>query len=167
MFERHEGEELLDIDPSAMPKDAGVVFIGKVCSPWTRREDCPKNMRAARETGSKAQVLVASAYRPGLRGLERTSHVIVLTWLHHSPRNLIVQKPRHADESKGVFALRSPVRPNPVGVHVAKLLSLDIEKGELQLEAIDVLDGTPVIDLKPYLASVDSIADATVVRSDG
>jgi tRNA-Thr(GGU) m(6)t(6)A37 methyltransferase TsaA len=167
MFEKREGEELLDIDPSAMPKDAGLVFIGKVSSPWTQRENCPKNMRAARETGRNAKVLVAPSYRPGLRGLERTSHVIVLTWLHHSPRNLIVQKPRHADESKGVFALRSPARPNPVGVHVVKLLGMDMESGELQLEAIDVLDGTPVIDLKPYFASVDSMPEAHMSRSDG
>jgi tRNA (Thr-GGU) A37 N-methylase len=63
--------------------------------------------------------------------------------------------------------LRSPARPNPVGVHIVKLLSMDTENGELQLEAIDVLDGTPVIDLKPYFASVDSVSEAHVPRSDG
>ena len=62
---------------------------------------------------------------------------------------MIVQKPRHAAEPKGVFSLRSPARPNPVGLHVAKLVGLDIGSGRIELDAIDVLDGTPVIDLKP------------------
>jgi tRNA (Thr-GGU) A37 N-methylase len=58
------------------------------------------------------------------------------------------------------------LRPNPVGLHVVRLVSLDPAVGELRLEAIDVLDGTPVIDLKPYFATVDSIPEATV-RRDG
>lgn len=164
-FTQREGELALEIDPAALPGDGRVVFIGHVASPWTRREDCPKNIRAARETGRPATVIIDEPYRAGLRGLEGVSHVIVLTWLDRSPRNLIVQKPRHAPEAKGVFALRSPVRPNPVGLHVARLVSLDPDAGELTLEAIDVLDGTPVIDLKPYFATVDSIPDATVKRS--
>jgi tRNA-Thr(GGU) m(6)t(6)A37 methyltransferase TsaA len=167
MFERREGEEALGFDPAALPGDGHVVFIGRVASPWTRRQDCPKNMRAARETGKTAAVFIDTPYRSGLRGLDSASHVIVLTWLHHSPRDLIVQKPRHAVESKGVFALRTPVRPNPIGLHVARLLSLDMETGRLDLEAIDALDGTPVIDIKPYFASVDAVPDATVARSDG
>lgn len=167
MFEKRDGEERMKVDPATMPADGHIVFIGRVASAWTRREDCPKNMRAARETGRPATVSVDAAYRSGLRGLETASHVVVLTWLHHSPRDLIVQKPRHAAEAKGVFALRSPVRPNPVGLHVVRLLSLDTEKGELGLEAIDAMDGTPVIDIKPYLASVDAVADAVVVRSGG
>jgi tRNA-Thr(GGU) m(6)t(6)A37 methyltransferase TsaA len=167
MFEKRDGEERMDVDPAAKPEDGHIVFIGRVASAWTKREDCPRNMRAARETGKPASVVIDAPYRSGLRGLETASHVIVLTWLHHSPRDLIVQKPRHATEAKGVFALRSPVRPNPVGLHVVRLVSLDVEKGKLELEAIDALDGTPVIDLKPYFASVDAVPDATVTRSGG
>lgn len=166
MFEKRDGEELMEVDPAGMPADGHVVFIGRIASSWTRREDCPKNMRAARETGKTAAVAVDAPYRAGLRGLEGASHVILLTWLHHSPRDLIVQKPRHAAEAKGVFALRSPVRPNPVGLHVVRLLSLDAATGQLGLEAIDALDGTPVIDIKPYFASVDAVPEATVTRSD-
>lgn len=164
MFERREGEQQLQNDPATMMPDDHVVFIGRIVSPWTTRETCPKNMRAARETGQKASLVIDGPYREGLRGLERESHVIILSWLHHAPRNLIVQKPRHATESKGVFALRSPVRPNPVGVHVVRLLSLDLASGRLELEAIDALDGTPIIDLKPYFASVDAISDAPVAE---
>jgi tRNA-Thr(GGU) m(6)t(6)A37 methyltransferase TsaA len=166
MFENREGERQLETDPATMPADAHVVFIGRIASPWTRREDCPKNMRAARETGLSATLTVDAPYRAGLAGLEGVSHVAILTWLHHAPRNLIVQKPRHATHAKGVFALRSPVRPNPVGLHVVRLIGIDMEAGRLDLEAIDVLDGTPVIDIKPYFASVDSVPDVVVERAD-
>jgi tRNA-Thr(GGU) m(6)t(6)A37 methyltransferase TsaA len=167
MFETRDGERTLGNNPADMAPDGHVVFIGRIASPWKTREDCPKNMRAARETGRPATLLVDPAYREGLAGLESVSHIIVLSWLGHAPRNLIVQKPRHATEAKGVFALRSPARPNPVGLSVVRLVSLDAETGRLELDAIDLLDGTPVIDIKPYYASVDSIPEATVGGQDG
>jgi tRNA-Thr(GGU) m(6)t(6)A37 methyltransferase TsaA len=166
MFGKRDGEQALAFDPATEAADAHLIFIGHIASPWKRRGDCPKNMRAAREAGHPAGLLIAEPYRPGLAGLEGVSHVAILTWLHHAPRNLIVQKPRHAAEPKGVFALRSPVRPNPVGLHVVRLTALDIGAGRLELEAIDVLDGTPVIDIKPYFASTDAVPEAVVSRSD-
>jgi tRNA-Thr(GGU) m(6)t(6)A37 methyltransferase TsaA len=166
MFEMREGEQRLDRDPASMPPDAGIVFIGRINSPWTARQDCPKNMRAARESGQRAALTIDAPYRSGLQGLERASHVIILSWLHHAPRNLIVQKPRHAADAKGVFGLRSPARPNPVGLHVARLVGLDLGTGRIDIDAIDVLDGTPVIDIKPYFASIDAFAEATVEGRD-
>lgn len=159
-FERREGEIPLEIDPAGTTGDAHLVFIGRIASPWTSRETCPKNMAEARERGQPAEVIVEPPYRAGLQGLERVSHVVILSWLGRAPRNLIVQKPRHAPEPKGVFALRSPARPNPVGLHVARLTTLDIGAGRLTLEAIDTLDGTPVLDIKPYYASTDAYPDA-------
>jgi tRNA-Thr(GGU) m(6)t(6)A37 methyltransferase TsaA len=164
MFELRDGEVALAKDPAAQAGDAHLVFIGVIRSPWKRREDCPKNMREARERGGGATVEIAPAYRPGLEGLAAASHVAVLSWLHHAPRNLIVQKPRHAVQSKGVFALRSPVRPNPVGLHVVRLVDVDPVSGVVSLEAIDVLDGTPVIDIKPYFASTDAVPDAVYAK---
>jgi tRNA (adenine37-N6)-methyltransferase len=164
LFPPREGELALPFDPGAVAGDARVVFIGRVRSPWTSREDCPKSMAAARHAGGGGRVEIDEAYRAGLAGLDGASHLILLTWLHHSPRNLILQKPRHATATRGVFALRSPARPNPVGVHVVRLLGLDAASGVLTLEAIDVLDGTPLIDLKPYYASTDSVPDALPVR---
>lgn len=161
MFAPRGGEITLAEDPALGAADAHVVFIGVIQSAWRRREDCPKNMREARERDSPASIVIAPAFRRGLEGLDAASHVAVLTWLHHAPRNLIVQKPRHSPRSKGVFALRSPARPNPVGLHVARLLHIDPVSGTLSLEAIDALDGTPVIDVKPYFASADAVPDAT------
>jgi tRNA-Thr(GGU) m(6)t(6)A37 methyltransferase TsaA len=161
MSDPREGEETLDFDPAALAGDGHVVFIGRLNSPWKSREDCPKNMAAARALCKPATIEIGAPYRRGLAGLERFSHVIVFTWLDRARRDLIVQNPRHAQEPRGTFALRSPVRPNPVGIHAAKLVSLDVERGHLTIDAIDVLDGTPIIDLKPYFVSNDSIPDAT------
>lgn len=155
---QRDGEVAIALDE---PDDAALRFIGLVRSPWRDRADCPKNMNAARETGLPASIEIEAAFRPGLQRLEAYSHIIVLTWFDRAERNLIVQKPAHAPETRGVFALRSPVRPNPVGLHVARLVALDIDTGVLTLDAIDALDGTPVIDLKPYFASVDAFPEAT------
>ena len=164
LFEMREGEVRLIEDPAGMAADGHVVFIGRIRSAWKTREECPKNMAAARAIGEAATVEIDPPYRPGLAGLAGTSHVVILTWLNFAPRNLIVQKPRHASEPKGVFALRSPARPNPVGLHVAGLIAFDVEAGTLTLDAIDVLDGTPVIDLKPYFASIDAFPNAVPPR---
>jgi tRNA-Thr(GGU) m(6)t(6)A37 methyltransferase TsaA len=165
MFEMRGGEVALADDPSTGPGDGHVVFIGTIRSPWTNRADCPKNMREARERGGGATIEIARPYRQGLHGIAAASHIAVLSWLHHAPRNLIVQKPRHAIESKGTFALRSPARPNPIGLHIVGLAAVDISTGILTLDAMDALDGTPVVDVKPYFASTDSIPDATYESS--
>lgn len=161
IFGPREGEVPLAEDPAAMAGDGHVVFIGKIRSPWQAREECPKNMAAARSTGQTARIEIDGPFRPGLEGLDRASHVVIMSWLHHSPRNLIIQKPRHAAAATGVFALRSPARPNPVGLHIARLMSMDAASGLIEIDAIDVLDGTPVIDLKPYMSSTDAFPEAT------
>lgn len=167
MFEQREGEVALANDPASKQADAGLAYIGRIISPWKLREECPKNMDAAREKGGAATLVVDEAYRPGLAGLAGFSHVVILSWFEKAPRNLIVQKPRHATDAKGVFALRSPARPNPIGMHVARIVALDIDAGRIELDAIDALDGTPVIDLKPYFASVDAFPDASRPGKEG
>ena len=67
---------------------------------------------------------------------------------------------------KAFSALRSPARPNPIGLHVARLVAVDIGTGRIDLDAIDVLDGTPVIDIKPYFASTDAFPEATIAGRD-
>lgn len=135
--------------------DAGLVFIGRVRSPWTDRSACPKNIGAARERGQPATVEVDAAFRPALAGLAAGSFVHLLTWLDRATRDLALQMPRHASGPRGTFSLRSPVRPNPIGMHLVRIVAIDSEAGILTIDAIDVLDGTPLLDLKPFLASVD------------
>ncbi len=149
------GEIALPFDPGALTPEAGLVFIGRIRSPWTSRQDAPRNMARARERGLPATIEIAAEYRRGLEGLTPGQALIVLTFMHRARRDLIVQMPRNAEAASGVFALRSPVRPNPIGLDVVKLVGIDHAAGVLAIDATDCLDGTPVIDLKPWFASTD------------
>ena len=99
-------------------------------------------------------------YAQGLEGLAGTSHLILLYWMDRAPRDLIRQTPRHRDVATGVFALRSPARPNPIALSVVELLGIDGLR--LSVLGLDCLDGTPLLDIKPYFASTDARADAVV-----
>ncbi len=136
--------------------DASLYFIGRIHTPWKTTGECPKNSAARREV--LATVELEERYRQGLGGIELMSHLILLYWLDRSARNLIIQAPSHAPEPRGVFALRSPVRPNPIGLAVVELIS--VADTTLTIRNIDCVDGTPLIDIKPYFASTDSVPDA-------
>jgi tRNA-Thr(GGU) m(6)t(6)A37 methyltransferase TsaA len=79
--------------------------------------------------------------------VESCSHLIVLYWMDKSRRDLVLQVPRHYGEARGTFALRSPVRPNPIGTSIVKLVAR--EGSTLLVRGLDCLDGTPLLDLKP------------------
>jgi tRNA (adenine37-N6)-methyltransferase len=160
MAEIRPGEIAATADPATMPGDAQIVFIGRARTAWTSRADCPKNVRAARERRSEARIAIDSAWRLGLKSLEAGAAIIVLTWMDRARRDLLVQAPRHSTLPASVFSLRSPVRPNPIGVHVVRLLECDAEAGLLRIDALDCLDGTPVLDIRPFLASIDVPPDA-------
>ena len=137
--------------------DASLYFIGRIRTPWRRREDCPKNPR---ETDAICTIVLDPRWVGGLQGLETVSHVVVLYWMDRARRDLIVQSPHHYTERRGTFALRSPVRPNPIAVSVARLVR--IEDNKLFVVGLDCVDDTPLLDLKPYFASTDSVPEASV-----
>jgi tRNA-Thr(GGU) m(6)t(6)A37 methyltransferase TsaA len=137
--------------------DASLYFIGRIRTPWKRREECPKNPR---ETNDSCTIIINSRWTDGLRGLESVSHVVVLYWMDRARRDLVLQMPHHYAEGRGTFALRSPVRPNPIAVSVARLVS--IEGNKLNVIGLDCVDNTPLLDLKPYFATTDSVPEASV-----
>lgn len=165
-FEKREGEIAIEPDPATLPGDGHVVFIGTVQSPWKTRSECPKNLRQARERGGPGNIAIAEPYRAGLRGLNSGARIVVLSWFDRARRDLVVQNPRHAEKPAGVFALRSPVRPNPVGMHVVTITEIDHAKGWIGIDAIDLLDGTPVIDIKPYYPSIDAFPEKDVAAKE-
>jgi len=152
---KREGEVALEVDPSELDGDAHLIFIGRIRSPWSKRADCPKNMRFARERGLGAVLEVDEAYRPGLKDLTAGSTIILLYWMHQARRDLIIQRPRHSPDPAGVFSLRSPVRPNPVSLAVVRITNVDAGKGIVGIDAIDALDGTPLVDIKPWFETTD------------
>ena len=148
------GEQTIEL-PAAT--DAGVYFIGRIRTPWTSRKNCPKN---ARESDATCTVEINARFAPGLKDVESCSHLVLLYWMDKAPRNLVLQVPGHYGEQHGTFALRSPARPNPIALSVVKLLKID--GNELQVVGLDCLNGTPLLDIKPYFASTDSVPDAAV-----
>lgn len=145
------GEVTLTEDP-ASATDAGLAFIGTIASPWSP-DNYPKSMRVARIQGGTGRVHLDPAYRPGLIGLREDQNVILLYWMHHARRDLIVQSPRHADGPRGVFAIRSPVRPNPIAMSCVRVIRMH-EDG-FEIDAIDCFDETPLVDIKPWLEGID------------
>jgi tRNA-Thr(GGU) m(6)t(6)A37 methyltransferase TsaA len=141
--------------------DAGLYFIGRVRTPWTRRADCPRN---ARGSDAVCTIELDPRYAAALDGVATCTHLVVLYFMHQARRDLVVQVSRHSGK-RGTFALRSPVRPNPIAMSVVKLLR--VEGTTLSVVGLDCLDGTPLIDIKPYFASVDSVPDAVVGWSKG
>ena len=153
--EARPGEVRLPFDPAGCANDAGLVFIGRIRSPWTERALCPKNLREARERGQTASVEIDEPWRPGLSGLQAGQNIIVLYWMDRARRDLIVQAPSHREGPVGAFALRSPVRPNPVSLGIVRLVRLDAPAGILTIDATDALDGTPVLDIKPWFGAAE------------
>ena len=137
--------------------DASLYFIGRIRTPWTDRDNCPKN---ARESDAICTIEVDPRWAPALRGVETCTHLVVLYWMDRSRRDLVIQVPGHYGVGHGTFALRSPARPNPIAMSVARLIGVDGSR--LSVSGLDCLDGTPLLDIKPYFASTDSVAEAVV-----
>ena len=153
-FNLREGEVDTDL-PAGF--DASLYYIGRIHTPWTRRQDCPKN---ARESEAVCTIEVDERWAPGLKDVESCSHLVVLYWMDRAARDIVLQVPRHYGVQRGTFSLRSPARPNPIAMSVVRLLKVDGAK--LSVVGLDCLDGTPLLDLKPYFASTDSVPDAVV-----
>jgi len=114
----------------------------------------------------EARIRIFSEYCVGLKGVKEFSHLIILYWIHlrnseEERRTLLVFPRRHAVNVKmGVFATRSPSRPNPIGLCVTQLLK--IEECVLTVKGLDALEGSPIIDIKPYIPRADAVSDALV-----
>ena len=167
------GDVLLEAAPAR--SDASLIFIGRVHSTHASMDTAPKNPSKAREQGRPAWLEIDALYRPGLQGLAGFSHIIVLGWLHQARRDLIqITRPinpapdapdgtgQPEAQLKGVFSLRSPVRPNPISLSVARILSVNIATGRIEIDAIDLVEGTPLVDIKPYRPGIDAVPDAVV-----
>lgn len=125
--------------------DAGVWFIGRIRTPWTTRADCPRQGDA--ESGPLCQIELEEQWLPALDGVAEQEQLQILYWMHEGRRDLLRQSPRSDGRTKGTFALRSPLRPNPVASSVVALVG--IEGNTLTVRGLDCVDGTPLIDIKP------------------
>jgi tRNA-Thr(GGU) m(6)t(6)A37 methyltransferase TsaA len=139
--EIREGELAVEMPPA---RDAGLVFIGRIRTPWSSREDTP---RQGSFDGPVCRLEIFEPWVPALKGVDFYEHLEVIYWLHQSPRNLVLQSPKNNKSTRGTFSLRSPVRPNPIGTSIVRLVG--IEGNTVLVRGLDCLDQTPLIDLKP------------------
>jgi tRNA-Thr(GGU) m(6)t(6)A37 methyltransferase TsaA len=124
--------------------DAGVVFVGRIRTPWTDRLQCP---RQGRPDGPICRIEVFDPWVAALDGITEYARLEVLYWLHESRRDLVRQSPRNDGVARGAFSLRTPVRPNPIGTQIVTLVG--VEGPVVLVRGLDCLDGTPLLDLKP------------------
>jgi len=141
--------------------DAGLVFIGRIRTPWTSRMDCP---RQGRRDGPTCRIEVFPPWDQALAGVAEYETLEILYWLHRSRRDLVLQSPKSDGTTRGTFSLRSPVRPNPIGTSMVALLG--IEGSTLLVRGLDCLDGTPLVDIKPDRCAFTPVAPPTPGDSD-
>ena len=124
--------------------------IGVVHSPHTDTSQIPKGLDARHD--AEGVIEIEPAFEAGLADIEGVSHLYVI-WLFHKVDGYdLVAYPPSDDRPHGVFATRSPRRPNPIGLTVVELVRRDGRR--LHVRGVDMLDGTPILDIKPYLSSV-------------
>jgi tRNA-Thr(GGU) m(6)t(6)A37 methyltransferase TsaA len=136
----------------AKKKPPSLKFIGEIRTPF----DHTNSPHYADENLShEARIIIAPKYQPGLKNLDMFNYIYVLFYLDrpHKPMSLVAHPPRLKGKAVGVFASRSPNRPNPIALSVVRLKR--IEKGVLITSAIDAYDHTPVLDIKPYFKGDD------------
>jgi tRNA-Thr(GGU) m(6)t(6)A37 methyltransferase TsaA len=125
--------------------------IGVIHSPYEKPEETPIQPIYAQGTRGYAEIL--PEYEDGLRDLGGFSHIYLIYTFHKVGSTRLVVKPFLEDSPHGVFATRAPCRPNPIGFSVVRLVG--VEGRVLHLEDVDVLDGTPLLDIKPYIPRFD------------
>jgi tRNA-Thr(GGU) m(6)t(6)A37 methyltransferase TsaA len=139
-----------------MPKDESMNElkyrpIGIIHSPFKGPGGTP--IQPAGAKGINGTVEIFPEYAEGLKDIEGFSHIILLYHFHLSRGSTLLAKPYMDDETHGVFAMRGPSRPNPIGISVVRLVG--VEENMLHVQDVDIVDGTPLLDIKPYVPEFD------------
>ncbi|SHF61216.1 tRNA-Thr(GGU) m(6)t(6)A37 methyltransferase TsaA [Caldanaerobius fijiensis DSM 17918] len=129
-----------------------LVSIGVIHSQYSKREEAP---RQGRLSDKEAILEIYPEFEEGLQDIKNKKHLIVLYWCHLGRRDVLKTTTPFGPEIKGVFSTRSPSRPNPIAFCVVDLLK--VEGNKLYVKGIDALDGSPLLDIKPYVYDLDSI----------
>jgi len=134
-------------------KEKSILFqpIGVVRSPYKKIEDMPIQPSGAVGIGGK--LVIDPVYIEGLQDLQGFSHIYVLYYFHRVKEHQLIVTPFLDKKPHGIFATRAPKRPNPIGLSILRLV--EVTKNTLTVENVDILDGTPILDIKPYVPTFD------------
>ena len=127
--------------------------IGIIHTPYNRIEDMPIQPKGASEV--EGYILLDEDYIEGLKDLEGFSHIYLIYSFHQAKRTEMLVTPFMDIEKRGVFATRSPLRPNHIGISIVELKK--VEGHKIFIEGVDMLDGTPLLDIKPYIEKFDRV----------
>lgn len=126
--------------------------IGIIHTPYIEPKGIP--IQGKFEKGVRGTIEIFPEYRAGLKDIKEFSHLILIYYFHHSKEERLVGRPFLEDKEHGIFAIRSPHRPNHIGFSIVKLEK--VKGGNITFSEVDILDGTPLLDIKPYVAHFDS-----------
>ncbi|MFP3867884.1 MAG: tRNA (N6-threonylcarbamoyladenosine(37)-N6)-methyltransferase TrmO [Desulfobacteraceae bacterium] len=132
-------------------------YIGVIHSPFTALENMPIQPVGAQDV--EGEVIVEERFQAGLKDLKGFSHIYLIYHFHQAIRTELEVLPYMDTEKRGVFATRSPLRPSHLGLSIVELLG--IEGNRLKIRGVDILDGTPLLDIKPYILHFDHREGAT------
>lgn len=132
--------------------------IGVINSPFTDPAGMP--IQPGGGQGARGRVVLEPVYTAGLRDLDGFSHLILVYYFHRAGEYQPLVKPFLDESERGLFSTRAPRRPNPIGISVVRLL--EIKGNVLELEGLDILDGTPLLDIKPYVPEFDRLEEVRI-----
>lgn len=132
--------------------------IGHVRTPWQRREDAPHQPTAAPDATGVLEI--EPAYRPGLADLATFERIWLLFLFHRNSGWAATVKPPRGGPKRGVLATRAPNRPSQIGLTCVRVAAVDVAAGRVEIRDVDLLDGTPLLDVKPYLPTIDAWPEA-------
>jgi tRNA (adenine37-N6)-methyltransferase len=130
--------------------------IGTIHSPYTAIDDMPIQPKGASTV--EGRIIVDEQYVEGLQDLEGFSHVYLLYSFHKATRTELLVTPFMDTQTRGVFATRSPLRPNHIGISIVSLAR--VEGNKVVVNGIDIIDGTPLLDIKPYIEKFDAVKES-------
>jgi tRNA-Thr(GGU) m(6)t(6)A37 methyltransferase TsaA len=122
--------------------------IGVIHSPFQNREDIKSKKQTSKVEDFHGELEIFKEFEPGLEDIDGFSHLIIIFEFHKSRQRNLYAHPPHDRKKRGVFSTRSPNRPNPIGMTIVKLQKR--EGNVIKVSGIDMLDGTPILDIKPY-----------------
>lgn len=144
MSVRNRGENVTQNEIRLVP-------IGVLRTPFHTIQDMPIQPSGAKD--AIGELILSQKFVPGLKDLDGFSHIVLIYFFHHVNKTQLTVIPFLDHETRGIFATRAPKRPNPIGLSIVRLIS--IENNILTLADVDMLDGTPVIDIKPFVPAFD------------